>query len=274
MVEDDDGRVRGDHQWTLGSAQRFFARPQPAGEGEVLSARVDHDLQWRDVSFAVRPGLTGLATMVSGQERRVGVVLAHGGSDDGHRFFVDEAAQLARRGATVVLPVTRFPPHAEIGEVAEVVRDAVLTELCAVDLLVGQVGPAARLCFLGHSAGGFLGAYLSALEPRLSRVAIFGYGVGTFTRLALHDIHRTGRALVDSDRKHLQWLEPTNYVQVDNARQLMIQQGRYDTEVPMSEGRALFAAAVEPKRWAEYDCGHAIDADPRARADRAAFVFA
>lgn len=43
-----------------------------------------------------------------------GVVIAHGGQDDGRRFFLAEAESFAARGFAVVLPVTRLPDHGDI----------------------------------------------------------------------------------------------------------------------------------------------------------------
>ncbi len=53
-----------------------------------------------------------------------------------------------------------------------------LTERAALDVLVEPGAPADALSFLGHSAGGALGGILCAVEPRLARIAIFGYGAG------------------------------------------------------------------------------------------------
>jgi hypothetical protein len=47
--------------------------------------------------------------------------------------------------------------------------------------------------------------------------------------------------------------------------------GGNDEIISEAQARALYDAAAEPKRWAEYDCGHTLDAGPAARADRFAF---
>ncbi len=110
--------------------------------------------------------------------------------------------------------------------VAEAIRDAVLTERRALALLSGRVRRSAPLFFLGHSAGGFLGAHLAALEPQLSGVVIFGYGRGTFPRFAVEDLHRVGRVPTARDRRIMQWFEPANYLQIPNGRRLLVQHGR------------------------------------------------
>ena len=66
-----------------------------------------------EVTFAAGPGVGAAATVVSPLAAQIsrGVVLAHGGADDGRRFFLSEAAALAAGGALVVLPVTRMRPQ-------------------------------------------------------------------------------------------------------------------------------------------------------------------
>ncbi len=86
-----------------------------------------------------------------------GVVLAHGGSDDGRRFFLTEAAALAARGAAVILPVTRIRQNDGVDAFAAEVRNAVLTERAALDVLVEAGAPPGALSFLGHSGGGASG---------------------------------------------------------------------------------------------------------------------
>jgi hypothetical protein len=137
--------------------------------------------RWREVSFSAGFGVDGIATVLSltSHPAARGVVLAHGGSDDGRRFFVAEAAALAAHGAAVILPVMRLRLEDGIDAFADDVRNAVLIERAALDVLVDWAGaPPGALSFLGHSGGGALGAILSAVEPRLSRIAIFGCGAG------------------------------------------------------------------------------------------------
>ena len=102
-----------------------------------------------------------------------------------------------------------------------------------------------------------LGAILSAVEPRLARIAIFGNGAGSLARSALAlDLSR-GRVFTEDLAAVTDWFDLAHFVGV----------------VPMEAGRALFEAAAQPKLWAEYDCDHGLDADPQARKARAEFVM-
>jgi len=275
-----DGGAEGvaayEQSWTVAAARGFFADP---GSGSRLNVVSDHhkaDVRYREISFDIRPGVSGVATVVdAGRTAGPGVVLAHGGSDDGRRFLLTEAEQLARRGATVILPVTRFPWYADVDHIASAIRDAVLTERRAVGVLLDWAGSRPdNICFLGHSAGAFLAAHLSAVEPRLAKVVPFGYGAGTFLRLALREIQNDGDLVTNRILSALRWFEPGQFVAAPGDRRLFIQHGINDQEVPIAEGRALFDVAAAPKQWSEYPCGHDIDANIEARADRADFVFA
>jgi dipeptidyl aminopeptidase/acylaminoacyl peptidase len=69
---------------------------------------IEHDGGLR-VTEARLPALDGRLTPITlsqPQERppAAGLVIAHGGSDDGRHLFRDEAQQLARAGLAVALP--------------------------------------------------------------------------------------------------------------------------------------------------------------------------
>ncbi len=262
-------------RWDLSAARRFFARSSVVTAVSRLNERRDHDLCWQDVTFTVRGGVEGVATVVSPSKGEVvrGVVLAHGGSDDGRRFFVSEAADLACCGAAVILPAVRVRQDSGTDEFATDVRDAVLTERAALDVLIEWAGaPWEELSFLGHSGGGCLGAFLCAVEPRLSRIGIFGYGAGTLARSARAREVRAGRAFAGDVAAVVDWFDAARFVGVERSARLFVQHGRSDRTVPIIEGRALFDAAASPKLWGEYDWDHGLDADPQARKDRADFV--
>jgi len=265
-------------RWDLSAARRFFARSSVVTAVSRLNEQRDHDPCWQDVTFMVRGGVEGVATVMSPLMGEVvrGVVLAHGGSEDGRRFFVSEAADLACCGAAVILPAVRVRQDSGTDEFATDVRDAVLTERAALDVLIEWAGaPREELSFLGHSGGGALGAILCAVEPRLSRIGIFDYGAGTLARSArsarAREI-RAGRAFAGDVAADADWFDAARIVGVERSARLFVQHGRSDRTVPIIEGRALFDAAAFPKLWVEYDWDHGLDADPQARKDRADFL--
>lgn len=216
---------------------------------EVLDERIDDGLIWREVSIVVDLDAEGFATVVlpvTDTVRR-GVVLAHGGSQDGRRFFRSEAAALAGQGAVVVLPATRMRTDDGVDTFVADVRVAVLTERAALDVLFEFGTPAEALSFLGHSAGGALGAVLSAVEPRLAGLVIFANGGGVLFRDDLARGLSGGGPVSDGAAAVGRWLDPAHYVGVGRRAKLLIQHGRADQIVPIQAARALFDAAANPK---------------------------
>jgi predicted esterase len=261
--------------WDLADARRYFARPERSLSVSLLADRADGVLRWREVSFAVGAGVTGMASVALPVSQPVtrGVVLAHGGSDDGRRSFVSEAAALASRGATVILPVTRMRLDGGVDAFATDVKNAVLTERAALDVLVHAGAPPGALSFLGHSAGGALAAILCAVEPRLARVAILANGAGSAAGSRLAGYLSRGSPVTDEVAVVTDWFDLGHFVGAERRAELLVQHGRTDRTAPIEAGRALFDAAARPKRWVEYDCDHGLDADPQARRDRADFVM-
>ncbi len=262
-------------QWELAEARRYFARSPGPLAMSLLDERTDDRLLWREVGFAADVGVEALATVVLPLSTTVtfGVVVAHGGSEDGRRFFLSEAAALADRGAAVILPATRIRNNDGVDSFATDVRIAVLTERAALDVLLELGAPADALSFLGHSAGGALGAVLSAVEPRLTRLVIFANGAGALFRADLARGLSGGGVVSQELVAATDWFDPAHYVAVRRRAQLFVQHGRIDTTVPIEAARALFEAAATPRLWTEYDWDHGLDADPQARNDRAHFVM-
>ena len=191
---------------------------------------------------------------------RGGVVIAHGGQDDGRRFFLAEAGSFAVHGFAVLLPVTRLPDHGDIDASTTAIERSVRTYRWALDVLSVHTD---RLGFFGHSAGAFLGTVLVAADPRVSRYVLAGYGSGTLVRLASPQPEAYLTALERFDPRH-------SFARGHPAR-VLVQYGRHDDQVLRAEAEALHAAAGPDAEWAEYDCGHAVDS-PDARADRLAFM--
>lgn len=262
--------------WELSEVRRYFARPPVPLSLSLSAARVDGGLDWREVTFAAGSGVTGTATVVVPKSTAVtrGVVLAHGGGVDARQSFVSEAAALAAQGAAVILPVTPIRLVDGVDAFATDVRHAVLTERAALDVLLEAGAPPDAVSFLGHSAGGALAAIMSAVEPRLARIAIFGNGAGSAARSALALQLSVGGVGTEQELAAVTaWFDLANFVGVDRRAHLLVQHGRADQTVPVAAGQALFDAAAQPKLWAEYDCDHGLDADPRAKKDRADFVI-
>ena len=193
-----------------------------------------------------------------------GVVYAHGGKRPKKERLLDQGIALAQAGFTVLLADTNVPPRGDADVDERAFADAVLVQRRALDVLAAH--GAARLGYFGYSFGGSQGAVLSAVEPRLEAVAIAASGAGFADSFRAEGVTDEGW-LARIDR-----LDPVHYVSVPGRRHLLLQHGTDDDTVPIEAGRALFAAAAEPKEWAEYaGCDHDVNAFAPALADRIAF---
>jgi pimeloyl-ACP methyl ester carboxylesterase len=251
---------------------------RPSGEdaGKPIDVRLDPPERRGAVTLAelTYAGATDdrvTATLVRPAAPAVaGTVMAHGGSDDGRRFFVDEAVELAGAGIAVLLPATRLPAHGDEAVTAAAIGRAVANFRRGLDVL-GEHAEVGRLCFFGHSAGGGLGALLAAVEPRLDAVVLAGTGSGTSARVAEGDLRAAGHPDVDSYLAFLDRFDPRHHVGRFTGR-LLVQYGRRDGVVTAEDARRMYAAAGPAARWAEYDDGHGL-VHPDARRDRREFLL-
>jgi pimeloyl-ACP methyl ester carboxylesterase len=232
-----------------------------------------------DISYDDSTGRRAVASVVSRPGvRGSGIVIAHGGSADGRHYFLPEATALAELGFTVLLTASSFPRHGDIAASTEATRANILTQRRGLDVLVEWAGAdAGRLGFFGHSSGAFQGAWLSAVEPRLTGLALVSGGSGTLVRVAESDLKEAESDLTESEKAgpyltYLHRFDPAHFVAVAGRRRLLFQHGSEDPVVPLAEARRLYEAAAPPRRWREYPCDHGTTAvHPQAQRDRAEF---
>jgi dienelactone hydrolase len=194
-----------------------------------------------------------------------GVILAHGGTDDGRHWFVDSGVELAAAGYTVALPATRSRAEPDVAGTERLMRRYVIVHRRALDLLADVTG-GTRLGYYGHSVGALQGALLVTAEPRLRAAVLAAYGSGTLERLITEDFGADTPLLPAL----LAW-DPARLLSAPHEVPLLLQFGRRDESARPDEGEALARAASPPVTTCWYDCDHGIDADPQARADRRAF---
>jgi len=195
-------------------------------------------------------------------QKLAGVVFAHGSGRDRGRFL-DEAKVLAARGAAVLLPTVPMNLAADPTADVAAVRESVLAERRAVDVLVARadVDPD-RLGFVGHSWGGVLAAIMSGADPRLAAVVVASftkrltrYLGGTqdyFDRLTVFDQHR--------------WLA------MPGRRQVLLQAGANDQWHPSQATDELFAAIAGQKLRQDYPLGHDLVAPAQPVNDRREYL--
>jgi hypothetical protein len=236
---------------------------------ERFGRRTAGGLSISQISFDNGAGGRARATLIEpARPNGAAVILAHGGTDDGRHFFVDEATALAATGITALLPATTFPPHGNPRLSAEAIHASVVIHRRGLDVL-GTL-PLTRFGFFGHSGGAFQGAYLSGVEPRLSALTLASVGSGTIPRLAAAELP-PGTAATEAYLRLLRSYDVIPYVSVPGRRRLLFQHGRDDRVVRRHEAERVFQAAAPPRQWREYPCAHDTASHAGARADRLQF---
>jgi hypothetical protein len=235
----------------------------------VVTHNAVRGLTAREISYNNGADGRCVATLVTPQQPTgTGVIIAHGGTGDGRRFFMTEALAMAGLGMIVLLPVTELPDHGDIEATRRAIRRHVRSHRRSVDVLETVTEGRGSIHFYGHSAGAFQGALLSAVEPRIEAFALTSIGAGTVTRLAAAELP-PGTEATDRYLRFIEQFDPAISVAVPGRRRLLFQHGRHDPVVRRDESLKLYEAAADPKDWREYECGHDPDGDPRAIADRA-----
>ena len=248
-------------RYDASSPLRFaIIEQEPRGEVVLARVRYDNGVGGLISALAVRPA------RASKMRRPAGVLLAHGGFEGGKHLFLDQALELGARGFVALVADTTFPRSGDAQVVESARRAAVLTHRRSLDVL-NTVYDVSRAGFFGHSRGGFEGAILSAVEPRLDAIVLAAIGSPSRER---RDAARRDARLAEYFEA-LFSVDTATYVAAPGKRRLFVQHGRDDTTVSVAEGWAMFQAAAEPKRWKEYECGHEVDGFPPARRDRISF---
>jgi hypothetical protein len=233
---------------------------EPRGELVLARVRYDNGVDGLASALAVRPA------RASKMRGAAGVVLAHGGFEGGKHLFLDQALELGACGFVVLVADTTFPRSGDAQVVESARCTAVVTHRRSLDVM-HRVYEVPRAGFFGHSRGGFEGAILSALEPRLQAIVLAAIGSPSRER---RDAGRRDARMAEYFDAVFS-LDTARYVAAPGERRLFVQHGRNDATVSVAEGWAMFQAAAEPKRWKEYECGHEVDGFPPARQDRISF---
>ncbi len=223
---------------------------------ELLYTPNDVGLEYEDVRFQTSDGLTLQGWFIPGGTRSNTTWLwFHGnGGNLGHR--IDELALARpRTGDNIFIFDYRGYGQSE-GEPSE--KGTYLDSRAAVDYLRSRPGAGnSRIIYLGHSLGAAVAVELSLTHPPMAMVL-----VSPFT--SVRDM-----AKLTLPFPPVGWLVRNQYDTISRIRQLnvpvLVLHGDLDDTVPISQGRKLYEAANEPKRFQALEgAGHndTYEADP------------
>ena len=190
--------------------------------------------------------------------------------------FLEEAVTLAPRGTVSLLPDLTFPWNGDpIGDSTDLraVVDQTIQARRGLDLLQDRRDvDGRRIGVVGHDYGGMYGLMVATVDRDRVRTAVAVNVDATFSNWFLQFwLGFEGQAATAYQRL-LEPVDPIRYVPFGPRGGTLFQFSVPDFFIPDSTARALFSAASEPKDQRLYPgAAHELD-DPRARADRAAWL--
>ncbi len=198
-------------------------------------------------------------------------MFAHGSAPDPDAFLADALA-IVRRGAVAILPDIPITMTGDAKTDIAYVMDAVIAERRALDLLVRRSDvDAHRLAFVGHSWGAELAAIMTGAESRLAAVAI----VCGWSRMSSDMLDTAGRSMTDASAQAYLSVATTldgfRYVAMPGRREILIQYGRQDPNIPDAQRAELTKYAAGTVSRKDYDAGHDLIDNAAAAADRLTF---
>jgi dienelactone hydrolase len=226
----------------------------------------DYPIAIRDVSYAARGGrVIAFLALPPRAGRMPAVVYLHGSGGDRSQLLVPATWLAARRAVTLALTApssTAQAPQGLSGLAAlrwqrEIqVRDIIAARR-AVDLLRSRPEvDAARIGFVGWSAGAKTGAILAGVDRRVSAFVLMSGGALPVSEYA----ERAPAGIRPDVTRILGQADPLRFVGAARPETLLFQNGRHDEVVPKRALEALAGAAPDGAdvRW--YEARHALDA--------------
>ena len=214
---------------------------------ELLYTPNDAGLEYEDVRFQTSDGLTLQGWFIPGNpgaaspgaSSNVTWLWFHGnGGNLGHR--IDELALAHHRtGDSIFIFDYRGYGQSE-GNPSE--KGTYLDSRAAVEYLLSRPGVGkSRIIYLGHSLGAAVAVELSLSQPPMAMVLVSPFA-------SVRDMAKLTLPFPPAG-----WLVRNHYDTISRIRQLnvpvLVLHGDLDDIVPVSQGRRLYEAATEPKRF-------------------------
>jgi dienelactone hydrolase len=233
--------------------------------GYADNGRVNHGypIAVHDVSFRSKgQRVEGFLLLPPGDARRPAVVFVHGSGGDREQLLAP-AGWLAARGVvtlTLTQPSTAHPPAPASGvaildqQREIVVRDVVAVRR-AVDLLASlpQVD-AARIGYVGWSAGAKTGTFVASSDSRVEALALLSAGADPLSAFVAH----APAEIRDDVKRALGPVDPIGAIHRARPGTLLLEDGRADRVVPRAALRNVIRAAPKGTTVRWYTAGHEL----------------
>ena len=185
--------------------------------------------------------------------------------DSNRTQFLDEAQEMAKRGAACLLVETMWSDRdwfikRSQEEDLENSRRQVRELRQALDLLLSRPGvDADNLAFVGHDFGAMYGVVMGAADPRPKGYILMA-GTPRFPDWYLYYPNLEGgprQNFIDSFRG----IDPITQVSTLSPAPVLFQFGTEDPHVPAGRAEEFFTAAADPKQIRWYQAGHGLNQD-------------
>ena len=196
--------------------------------------------------------------------------------------FLDEAVALAPTGVVSLLtdgPIARpghVPNREPLNEqqVTDMVQQVVDMRRGADLLLARKDVDPKRLAFVGHSANGVIGAFLSGLDKRFKAFVLMAATMSdeVTKRAPEYEAYRkeVGVEKFDAFEAKYSWADQGKFVSHAAPAVVFLQYATQERFITPERAKLYAAVVSEPKRFKLYDAPHALNAE--ARRDRIAFL--
>lgn len=214
--------------------------------------------------------------------------------DGGRERFLDEALELAKRGAVSLIvdwnaakrpdykPKEDGPPRGATGGADD--RDDLIKMVVefrrGLDLLLSRPDvDAKRIGFVGHSTGGRAASILAGVERRIKAVVVMSSQISATEAWRSNDNPRIVKLRESLPKEtfepYLEAIAPVDaihYVKHAAPTALLLQFGRQDDSPNERQARLFSDVASEPKTFKLYNAGHHLNDE--ARKDRIEWLAA
>lgn len=220
------------------------------------------DVTVRDLRFSAGRGgreVSAYLVVPSGNGPFAAILWAHwlGEEKSNRTQFLDEAVELARKGATSLLIDAmwsapewfgkRIPENDHENSIRQVIEMR-----RAVDLLLSQPSvDKTRTAFVGHDYGAMYGILMAGVDRRIKNYVFIAatQSLNDWAFLGPQPKSKSAYLKQNAD------LELTDFLQVNDATKFF-QFGKADFYISQADAAVLFKAAKEPKQRKLYDAGH------------------
>jgi dienelactone hydrolase len=197
--------------------------------------------------------------------------------------FLDEAVALAPAGLVSLLtdgPIAR-PGHVENKEplndqeVDDLVQQVVDMRRGVDLLLARREVDAKRVAYVGHSANGVIGAFLSGVDRRFKAFVLMAATMSDEVTRKTPEYEeyrqKVGVEKLDAFEKKYAWADQGKYVSHAAPAVVFLQYATQEPFITPARARLYAEVVSEPKRFKLYEAPHALNAE--ARRDRVAFLI-